>query len=137
MEDLLNIKIISSDGKKFEDKVEAIYLNIKDYGLTGFLYNHIETVGVIDVSIFYIVKNGKKEFFSTSGGIIDCKKDTLIVLTDTFEKEDEIDLKRAKEEKEKALKNIDTFKKESNDIELKRAEFSLKKALNRLSLKGE
>lgn len=51
-----------------------------------------------------IKKNGEESYLSTSGGFIEFNNNELIILADTAERAEEIDLKRAEEAKARAEK---------------------------------
>ena len=124
-------EIISSDGKKQVLSIELLCIKIPTYGERTFLKGHIDYVATLDVSSFY-VKEKDNTYFAISGGILSVTKNKILILADTFETRDEIDKDRAINEKEKAellLKDND-----SDKVLIESAEFSLKKALNRLSI---
>ncbi|MCI7797103.1 MAG: ATP synthase F1 subunit epsilon [Candidatus Onthovivens sp.] len=127
-------EIISSDGKKQILSIELLCIKIPTYGKRTFLKGHIDYVATLDVSSFYVKEkdNGNNTYFAISGGILSVTKNKILILADTFETRDEIDKDRAINEKEKAellLKDND-----SDKVLIESAEFSLKKALNRLSI---
>lgn len=127
-------EIISSDGKKQILSIELLCIKIPTYGKRTFLKGHIDYVATLDVSSFYVKEkdNGNNTYFAISGGILSVTKNKILILADTFETRDEIDKNRAINEKEKAellLKDND-----SDKVLIESAEFSLKKALNRLSI---
>jgi F-type H+-transporting ATPase subunit epsilon len=130
---LINLEIVSEDGKVISLQVEDIYVQIKGYGIMGFLKDCAPFIGIIDISSFYVSLNRKKKYFAISGGIIDVRKDKTIILADTFESEDEIDKDRAQKEKDNALNKMKEIEK-SDEFTYKTLEFSLKKAINRLNL---
>ena len=130
---LINLEIVSEDGKTLSLQVEDIYVQIKDYGTMGFLKDCSPFIGIIDVSTFYVTIDRKKKHFAISGGIIDVRKDKIIVLADTFEDESEIDFTRAQKEKETAIKKMEEIDK-ADELAYRSLEFSLKKAINRLNL---
>lgn len=130
---LINLEIVSEDGKVISLQVEDIYVQIKEYGIMGFLKDCSPFIGIIDISSFYVSLNRKKKYFAISGGIIDVRKDKTIILADTFESEDEIDKDRAQKEKDNALNKMKEIEK-SDEFTYKTLEFSLKKAINRLNL---
>lgn len=125
-------EILSSDGKKYIDDIDELYVHVKDLGMRGFLKGHVPFICTLDISTFYIVKNNEKFYFSISGGILNFKKDLTIILADTFESKNEIDKDRAINEKTEAENKL--LEHEESEYGLKEAEFSLKKAINRLSL---
>ena len=127
-------EIISSDGKKQILSIELLCIKIPTYGERAFLKGHIDYVATLDVSSFYVKEKdkGNNTYFAISGGILSVTKNKILILADTFETRDEIDKDRAINEKEKAellLKDND-----SDKVLIESAEFSLKKALNRLSI---
>ncbi|MCI7632635.1 MAG: ATP synthase F1 subunit epsilon [Mollicutes bacterium] len=127
-------EIISSDGKKQVLSIEFLCIKIPTYGERTFLKGHIDYVATLDVSSFYVKEKdkGNNTYFAISGGILSVTKNKILILADTFETRDEIDKDRAINEKEKAellLKDND-----SDKVLIESAEFSLKKALNRLSI---
>ena len=127
-------EIISSDGKKQILSIELLCIKIQTYGERTFLKGHIDYVATLDVSSFYVKEKdkGNNTYFAISGGILSVTKNKILILADTFETRDEIDKDRAINEKEKAellLKDND-----SDKVLIESAEFSLKKALNRLSI---
>ena len=66
-------------------------------------------------------------------GNIYFKNNEATILVDTFETKEQIDEKRALEAKERAEGRLS--KKKDPDIDYKRAEVALKKAINRLNVK--
>ncbi len=130
-----DFEIISSDGKKTSLKIEFLCIKIPNYGERTFLKGHVDYVASLDVSSFYVKEKekGKHTYFAISGGILSVKQDKIIILADTFETREEIDKDRAINEKERAEKLLSQI---DNDDKLmvENAEFSLKKAINRLSL---
>ena len=63
------------------------------------------------------------------------KDNKVLILADSFESKEEIDKKRAEEAKARAEKRIESYKETRDpNIDYKRAELALKKALNRLAV---
>lgn len=129
-----DFSIISSDGKKLTLSIELLCIKIPSYGERTFLKGHVDYVATLDVSSFYIKEKdmGNNTYFAISGGILSVKKNKIVILADTFETREEIDKDRAINEKERAEKLLSD--NESDRIMIENAEFSLKKALNRLSI---
>lgn len=130
---LFKFKMISIDGKVFEDEIEELYFEVPEKGLKGILANHINYVCPLFIGILYTVKNGHKEYFAYSGGALSFKDNVATVLADTFEKSDELDRDRIEKTKEEAEKIINEIS-DSTKIEYQDALFALKKASNRLRL---
>ncbi len=128
------LTIVTPDGKKITD--EAYILNvITSAGALGILANHLPLTSIIEISHLNYKKNieGKIESIDLSigGGILNVTKEEVIVLAESFETKDEIDRERAERSKQRAEERINSH---DPNIDLKRAELSLKRALSRLSL---
>lgn len=129
---LFLFEIISIDGKKMSCEISE--LNVKTpSGMIGILKNHYPLISFIDISTFNIVVNNKRGYYAVSGGVLNVKKEKVVILCDTFESETEIDKDRQLQKKEIAIDILNNTKK-YDSLDLARAERSLKKAINRLSL---
>lgn len=126
--------IISPDGHHFEDEAELLNVRLTD-GQIGILKNRAPLVGIIDVCLLEYLKDGKRDYLALGGGVLEVKDNKVLILADSFETKDQIDEKRAEEAKARAEKRIADYKSHKDpDIDLKRAEVALKKAINRLNL---
>ena len=94
--------------------------------------NHLPLIAVIEISHLNYKKDGKIQEYAISGGILNVKKDEVSILADSFEAKEEIDYERAEKAKLKAEERLSS--KEPN-IDIKKAELSLKRALNRLTMR--
>ena len=130
---LFLFEIISIDGKKMSCEISE--LNVKTpSGMIGILKNHYPLISFIDISTFNIVVNNKRGYYAVSGGVLNVKKEKVVILCDTFESETEIDKDRQLQKKEIAIDILNNTKK-YDSLDLARAERSLKKAINRLTLR--
>ena len=130
----INLYIHSKDGKSFtKNNIDEVYFTSKNVGDIGLMSGSNPFIGLLDVSHVFFKINNEKVFLATSGGLIDFNNNECSLLLDTFEFVDEIDEKRAFNEKENAL-NIINNKDIYDDKILKYAQFSLKKAINRIKL---
>ena len=118
-----NKTVFSGEGERFfAPSVEGYFEVLK---------NHLPFLSVLKIGKIIITQGDKKIHFSVSGGFAEVYKNRVIVLAETAETVDEIDVERAQKSKERALRRI-VDKSPSNDIE--RAKASLLRALNRLSI---
>lgn len=131
MAKLFPFKMITPDGKKFVDECEILNV-VTSSGAMGIMANHLPLVAVLEISHLNYKKNKVSNDFAIPGGIIKVNDNEVIILAETFESKDEIDLERAEKSKKRANERL--LSKDPN-IDMKRAEISLKKALNRIDLK--
>ncbi len=133
MENKIHLEIISIDGKEEYLDVDSVYVDIPTSGVLGILPNRQPVVALLHIGYFYYTIKDKKIFYAISGGILNFKNNRAVILADTWERKDELDLDRitrAKERAEEILGKIDN----KNSVEYQNASFSLKKAINRMKL---
>lgn len=98
------------------------------------LVNHAPLLSSINVGRIKLVEQGGGErHYATSGGFVEVKANRVIVLAETSERADEIDVKRAEEARKRADERL--HRKENIDEE--RARAALARALNRLKVAGK
>ena len=100
-------------------------------GSFGIMNNHQNGIFQLNIGEIKVVKDGKKEFFATSGGFAEINNNEVLFLVESIEKSSEIDLDRAKSSLSRA--EIRKSKKPSN-FDYIRNEASLYRAINRLKV---
>ncbi len=97
------------------------------------LFNHAPIISTLEVGVVQIDDTeGKTLKFSTSGGTIEVLKNKIILLAESFEKPEDINLDRAKQSLERAKNRLSITNKEK--VDTARAEASLQRAMNRIKL---
>jgi F-type H+-transporting ATPase subunit epsilon len=95
------------------------------------LFNHAPLMSTFEIGKLKIeMEEGKDFYFATSGGMIEVNNNKVLILAETFESPNDIDLERAKEAMDRAQKRLLTKK----DIDLQRAEGALARAKNRYDI---
>ena len=130
MANKFKIKMVTPDGKSLLDEVEILNV-ITSSGALGIMANHLPLVAPIVISHNNYKKGGKSYDFATSGGIISVGKEETILLLDSFESKEEIDLERANNSKIRAENRLNS---KDENVDIKRAEVALKRAINRITL---
>jgi F-type H+-transporting ATPase subunit epsilon len=99
----IKFKIVTPERTVFEDTVDQATLPVTD-GQVTILPNHRSYIASLR-SGEIMIKKGKDEILlSTSGGFLEFAHNELVILADTAERAEEIDLKRAEEAKARAEK---------------------------------
>jgi F-type H+-transporting ATPase subunit epsilon len=94
------------------------------------LFNHaplLSSIGIGEIKV--IDADGKKLLFATGGGFVEVKANKVILLAESAERADEIDVVRAEKAKMRAQERLAM---KSADIDLDRARVALLRSLNRL-----
>jgi len=96
------------------------------------LKNHaplLSSIGVGEVK--FVDANGTESRFATSGGVVEVLDNKVVMLAETAERRDEIDVARAQAARDRARKRL-AEKKEGTDFD--RARLALFRAMNRLKV---
>ena len=129
---LIHVRIVTPKGcyKEFDTPI----LNVKTVdGERGILPNHMPIVTMLDIGKMVTEELNERNTYAVAGGLLYFRDNLAEILTDAIENQRDIDEGRAEAAKERALKRIE---KNDEGIDLKRAEIALKKAVNRLNIKG-
>lgn len=130
-EKTIQIDIVTPDKTVFSGGVVSFSAPSVD-GYFEVLYNHTPLLAALKIGKIVITENsGEKKCFSISGGFTEVNNNNVIVLAETAESGEAIDVSRAQEAKERALKRLAG---KSHDINMERAQAALLRALNRISV---
>lgn len=126
------LKIITPEGQYFFG--EATFLRVKSSEfLLGIYPNHAPLITSLDISKMVIVTENETNDYAISGGVMHIKDDSsVVILTNSIESKDEIDLNRALEAKNRAEKRL---RENDETISITRAKASLARAINRINIK--
>lgn len=126
----INLEILTPEKLKYKSQILSITIP-GTKGSFQVLYDHAPIISSFEIGKIVVVdRNNIKIEYITSGGIIKVDKNNIIVLAETIEKPEEIDVKRAEEALKEAKKKLSILERE--DVDVERAEIALKKAINRL-----
>ncbi|MBO8138128.1 MAG: F0F1 ATP synthase subunit epsilon [Desulfotomaculum sp.] len=103
-------------------------------GELGFLPEHTPLVSALKTGVLRVQKDGKELKVAITGGFVEVKNSRVVVLADTAEREDEIDVERAEAAKKRAEERL---AKGGQDIDIARAEAALQRATARLKAAGK
>jgi len=104
-------------------------------GLLGsfqILYNHAPFISEVGIGLVkFTTSGGEDKKFATSGGFVEVRDNVVVMLAETIESIEEIDLKRAESARDRAKKRLS---ERAPGTDLERAELALQRALNRIRL---
>ena len=116
------------------DEVDYLSVSSENYKL-GILADHAELISTVVICEIEIEKDGARNHYATSGGMIKVKNNQVDLILQTIESADEIDLSRAQAAKERAERRL-----ADNTIETlaqTRARLALARANNRINIKNK
>ncbi len=96
------------------------------------LFNHAPLLSAIGVGEVKVTEaDGKQHRFATSGGFVEVKSNKVILLAESAEHEDEINVERAAKSKSRAMERLT---KKTSDTDVERAQVALTRSMNRLKI---
>ncbi len=127
----LNIEVITPD--KVILKGEIISVTVPGVkGRFQVLKNHAPLVSIFEIGMIEVITTDKNiSHYATGGGTIEVLNNNVLILADSLELADDIDVDRAKNAKLRAEERLD---KREEGTDLARAEIALKRAVNRLNV---
>ncbi|UCZ53017.1 F0F1 ATP synthase subunit epsilon [Bacillus shivajii] len=127
----MQANVVTPDGSVFEGQVEMVVAKTLD-GEMGIMANHLPLVSPLSIGAVRIKKDSKVQLIAVSGGLMEVRPDEVNILAESAELPSDIDVARARAAKERAERRLEQAKKDN--IDFKRAELALKRAINRLEV---
>jgi F-type H+-transporting ATPase subunit epsilon len=125
------LEIVTPERKLFSKPVRMIVAKGVE-GELGILPKHIPLVTSLRIAPLKIQSPDQKdEFIAINGGFMEVRSDKVVILAESAELPESIDIERAKSAKERAEQRLN---EKSSQIDLIRAENSLKRALTRIEV---
>ena len=123
------LEIYTPYGKYFDRYVDELVIQTEEYVL-GILPNHTPLIAKVKTSKMEIIQNGEKKCYAIAEGLINVKKDSVVLLLESIESKEEIDIERAKQAKNRA----EGLLNERVNIDVERALKALARANNRIAI---
>ena len=130
----LRLQIIMPERIKIDEMIDLVVLPGVD-GDFEILEGHAPFITKLRTGVMRIEKKGNSEYYALHDGFISVENNHVVILSETCEGKGEINQERAKSAKERAEKRM-TTKTTDSDINFRRAEFALQKALTRIQIAG-
>ncbi|CAH1216061.1 ATP synthase epsilon chain [Paenibacillus allorhizoplanae] len=129
------LEIVTPERKVYAEQVDMVSVKGAE-GELGILPNHIPLVTPLRIAPITVKKAGSKdEVIAVNGGFMEVRKDKVVILAESAELPEQIDIDRARAAKERAEKRLAETKQDN--VDFKRAEASLQRALNRIGVSGK
>ena len=129
-----HLQIVTPDRKAYDAQAERIILRTVT-GDVCILSRHIDYVAPLGIGEARVTdENGNTRRAACAGGMLSVANNVVRVMATTFEWEDEIDLERAQQAQERAQQKLAQMARD--DVKYAVTEAKLKRALNRIQIKG-
>ncbi|NHN33822.1 F0F1 ATP synthase subunit epsilon [Paenibacillus agricola] len=127
------LEIVTPERKVYAEQVDMISVKGTE-GELGILPNHIPLVTALKVAPVIIKQSGKQHYLAVNGGFLEVRKDKVVILAESAELPEQIDVIRANEAKTRAEQRLNS---KQDAIDFKRAELALQRAMNRINVSGK
>jgi len=128
----IKLEVISPARTVISVEAESVTVPAED-GLLGILPRHAPTVVLLAPGVLSYASRGESHRLAVGGGFCEITGDRVLVVADTAERSEEIDVERARAAYEQAKARLD---RELSGHEQARAEAALKRAVARLQAAG-
>ena len=125
-----HLEIIAVDRIFYQGDCEHLVITAVD-GLLGILAGHEPLVTTLPTGELKYKVNGEWRYAAISGGFIQVMPNSSIILADSCELPEEIDIKRAKEAQERAAERL---RQKQSIQEYYQTQAALNRAMNRLKI---
>ena len=126
----LRLEIVTAERSVFSDDVDVVVAPGID-GQLSILPHHAPLLTALQVGELRIKKQGEEISMALSGGFLEVMRNKVLILADTAERDDEIDLERAEAAKRRAEQ---TLRAVGTGVDRARAEAALHRALTRINI---
>lgn len=124
----MTLDVVTPNGSIFSDIVDSVVAEGID-GELGILSDHVPFFTALKISVLSYTKDGTKDFVAVMGGLLDVNSNKVTILSPVAEKASDIDVLRAKQEKEKAEEEL---MRKAADVDFARAEREIIKTVTRI-----
>lgn len=129
MAEKLTLDIVTPYGKIFSDEVDEVIASGSE-GEFGVLPQHIPFLTTLKIGMLVFKKGAETGYFFVNWGYAEVGPDRVIILTDSAEKADRIDVQRAKE----AMKRAEDRLRQAEQYDHVRATSALQRAVTRIQV---
>lgn len=135
MANLVNLKIMTPEGIFWNEQVDIVTVKTTE-GYIGLQHGRSPFVASLDIAELKIntQNSAKHKVCAVAGGLVFMDKTGVSIITDAIEYKDKIDLVRAEKAKKLAEQALKDAKSEAEQFS---ASVSLKKAINRIHVRGK
>ncbi|MBB6669961.1 F0F1 ATP synthase subunit epsilon [Cohnella nanjingensis] len=128
----LRLEIVTPERKVYDKDVNMVVVKGVG-GDLGILPHHVPMVTPLKVAPVKAKIGNAEEFIAVHGGFMEVRKDKVVILAESAELGSDIDVIRAEQAKERAQHRLN---EKQSEIDHKRAEAALQRALTRIQVGG-
>ncbi|KQY92090.1 ATP synthase F1 subunit epsilon [Paenibacillus sp. Root52] len=129
------LEIVTPERLVYSEQVDRISVRGVE-GELGILPGHIPMVTPLQIAPIMIKSGKEMKQAAIGGGFIEVRKDKVVILAESAEFPESIDVDRARAAKERAERRL-ASQSNQDHFDHRRAEIALQKAVNRINVYGK
>jgi len=126
----LKLDIVTAERIVYSEDVDVVIAPGAE-GQLGILPHHAPLMTILQAGELVVRRGGEEDTLAISGGFLEVRPDRVIVLADSAERAEEIDMERAEEAKKRAEQRL---MEKTAETDVARVEASLRRAMARLTI---
>ena len=126
----IKLDIVTAERVVYSEDVDVVIAPGIE-GQLGILPHHAPLMTTLQPGELQVRKGEEEFFLAISGGFLEVRPDRIIVLADSAERVEEIDIARAEEAKRRAEERL---KEHAPEVDVSRTETALRRSLARLDV---
>jgi F-type H+-transporting ATPase subunit epsilon len=127
------LEIVTPERIVYSEQVDMVVVRGVE-GELGILPNHIPLVTPLKIAPAKIKQGNREQLIAVNGGFVEVRKDKVVILAESAELPEDIDVERALAAKARAEQRLQAARQE--EIDFRRAQLALMRAMNRLEVKN-
>lgn len=130
----MTVQIVTPDGIRYDHHAAFVLVKTTE-GELGIYPGHVDLIAVLEIDeikVRRIDDENHVDWVAVNGGIIEVRQDFITIVSDSAERERDIDVSRAERAKLRAEREIEEAQSTHNMDMERRASIALQRALNRI-----
>ena len=130
---VLSVSIVTPDGQVYNEQGDLLIVTTKS-GQLGIMPNHVPVIASLEVEEARIKRGENEDESAVNGGFLEFSGNVATIVADSAERQDDIDVNRAENARERAEATIKKAQEAHDADTLARAEVALRRAVNRINV---
>lgn len=125
----IHVEVVAAERRVLEDDVDEVFAPTQN-GQIGILPRHAALLTLLVPGSLRLRRGDEEQVVAVGGGFLEVAENRVVVLADSAERVEEIDIARAEEARRRAAERLASH---STEVDSARAEAALRRALARLN----
>ncbi|MDT6981007.1 F0F1 ATP synthase subunit epsilon [Levilactobacillus zymae] len=130
---VLSVSIVTPDGRVYEHQGTFLVVTT-EVGELGIMPNHVPVISPLAVNVVRVQHDDAEDKIAVNGGFLEFSNNTATIVADSAERQDDIDVARAENARQRAEETIKKAQAAHDADNLARAQVALRRAVNRINV---